>query len=154
MSPVPSVSCAAAILFCCVRPLFLSDKASTHNVVQRPPTLSFGHLCLCAVPASHACIRPGAGACSCRPAVQPLNLKQLNKAAWPGPAWPRHACTIYATTGVRSRVVWCARGIHIRTCSTRRTCMDEAVAAHGAQTAGSKGRLYWYLLVHLDTSWS
>ena len=61
----------------------------------------------------------------------------------PGPAWPRHACTIYATTGVRSRVVWCARGIHIRTCSTRRTCTDEAAAAHGAQTAGSKGRLYY-----------
>ena len=64
--------------FCSVRPLFLSDKASTHNVVQRPPTLSFDHPCLCTVPASRACIRPGAGACSCRPAVQPLSLKQLN----------------------------------------------------------------------------
>ena len=39
--------------------------------------------------------------------------------------------------------MWCARGIHIRTCSTRRTCTDEAAAVHGAQTAGSKGRLYY-----------
>ena len=39
--------------------------------------------------------------------------------------------------------MWCARGIHIRTCSICRTCTDEAAAVHGPQTAGSKGRLYY-----------
>ena len=42
--------------FCCVRPLFLSNKASTHNAVQRPPVLSFSHPCLCVVLASRAAV--------------------------------------------------------------------------------------------------
>jgi len=62
--------------FCSVRPLFLSDKASTHNAVQRPPAFSYYLKCFCLI--NKMVLNLGLNRSSNVVPVGPHEIKQTN----------------------------------------------------------------------------